>query len=418
MNVSSSSIDYGSGDSSAAILEDRKDIVAIFGSSDGQSPTRRSTREAKRQGQGTADLGGSESPPTRGSARHSSRLSSTTQSSSYHREEKEAKKVVTVKPSIAPVTELGDSYPDWSVLEQELEAAKTLDNAYFLDASFLHALTLMELWLGLEGPFFMPRREFRHRHCIFSLFWQPSAPNHAKSQYIVPKKLDGLLRWYLTRDNFIKYVTSPSSRCSTSPFLSPSPFFRRLSLRTVTSSTPPGFTFAPKPITSARPPIWSIAEGPPSLQAWRAFDCLSRLAPDPLPAILPSPLLRLDTHTNALITGAIGGCIWQPHASVCRCVSQAGACRAGTLFSVTLRPPPSSSVPMAHAMLRITKNQSRPCWCSEQHETARLKRALSNAPLPPSYGAYSLPATPRHDRPLGHPLFHSLTSNPPLPTLH
>lgn len=205
MNVSNSSVDGESTDQQAMILDETKENFGTSGGSDEKS-SRRSARDAKKQGRGPSDFGGSDSPPTRGSSRHSSRLSSATQLTSYPREEKEAKKVVTVKPSMAPVTELGDSYPDWRVLEAELAAAKTLDNAYFLDASFLHALTLMDLWLGLEGPFFMPRREFRHRHCIFSLFWQPSAPNHAKSQYIVPKKLDGLLRWYLTRDNFIKYV--------------------------------------------------------------------------------------------------------------------------------------------------------------------------------------------------------------------
>ena len=122
------------------------------------------------------------------------------------KEEKEIKKVVSVKPSMAPVTDIHTSYPDWSVLERELEAAKTHENAYFLDSSFLRALTVMGYWLSPEGPFFMPRREFRHRHCIFNLFWQPSAPNWEKSEYLVPPRLDGLLRWYLTRDNFIKYV--------------------------------------------------------------------------------------------------------------------------------------------------------------------------------------------------------------------
>ena len=141
-----------------------------------------------------------------GSSRHSSRLTSASSSSSLSKEEKDTKKVVAVKPSMAPVQELGNSYPDWSVLERELEAAKTLENAYFLDSSFLHALTAMDLWLSSEGPFFMPRREFRHRHCIFNLFWQPSAPNWEKSEYVVPPRLTGLLRWYLTRDNFIKYV--------------------------------------------------------------------------------------------------------------------------------------------------------------------------------------------------------------------
>lgn len=140
------------------------------------------------------------------SSRHSSRLTSTSSSASLSKEEKDTKKVVAVKPSMAPVQELGNSYPDWSVLERELEAAKTLENAYFLDSSFLHALTAMDLWLNMEGPFFMPRREFRHRHCIFNLFWQPSAPNWEKSEYVVPPRLNGLLRWYLTRDNFIKYV--------------------------------------------------------------------------------------------------------------------------------------------------------------------------------------------------------------------
>lgn len=149
----------------------------------------------------------SDSASSRGpSSRHSSRLTSTSSSVSLSKEEKDTKKVVAVKPSMAPVQELGNSYPDWSVLERELEAAKTLENAYFLDSSFLHALTAMDLWLSSEGPFFMPRREFRHRHCIFNLFWQPSAPNWEKSEYVVPPRLNGLLRWYLTRDNFIKYV--------------------------------------------------------------------------------------------------------------------------------------------------------------------------------------------------------------------
>jgi len=120
-----------------------------------------------------------------------------------NKEEKEVKKVVSVKPSMAPVTDINTSYPDWSVLERELEAAKTHENAYFLDSSFLRAMTVMDYWLGTEGPFFMPRREFRHRHCIFNLFWQPSAPNWEKSEYVVPPRLHGLLRWYLTRDNFI-----------------------------------------------------------------------------------------------------------------------------------------------------------------------------------------------------------------------
>lgn len=141
-------------------------------------------------------------------SRHSARLSSHPTSGGSPTQHHE-KKVVAVKPSMAPVEELGNSYPDWSVLERELELAKTKENAYFLDASFLRALTLMDLWLGPEGAFFMPRREFRHRHAIFSLFWQPSAPNHERSNYLVPPKLSGLLRWYLTRDNFIKYVNVP-----------------------------------------------------------------------------------------------------------------------------------------------------------------------------------------------------------------
>jgi hypothetical protein len=171
--------------------------------------TRRSAREAQNlsaRADQNADV--PYQTPTRsgGQARSRSRLSSSSQTVLSYKEEKEAKKVVAVKPSMAPVQELGHSYPDWSVLENELEAAKTLENAYFLDSSFLRALTVMDLWLSQEGPFFMPRREFRHRHCIFNLFWQPSAPNWEKSEYVVPPKLAGLLRWYLTRDNFIKYV--------------------------------------------------------------------------------------------------------------------------------------------------------------------------------------------------------------------
>lgn len=158
----------------------------------------------------------------RGAAsRHSSRLTSGNPPWPVSKEEKDTKKVVAVKPSMAPVQELGNSYPDWSVLERELEAAKTLENAYFLDSSFLYALTAMDLWLSAEGPFFMPRREFRHRHCIFNLFWQPSAPNWEKSEYVIPPRLNGLLRWYLTRDNFIKYVPCKGGQHSTVPFLHP-----------------------------------------------------------------------------------------------------------------------------------------------------------------------------------------------------
>lgn len=143
---------------------------------------------------------------TRSSTRHSTRSPGATVTFTPPNTSVEARKVVTVKPSMAPVQELRDSYPDWGALERELEEAKTQENAYFLDSSFLRALTLLDLWWGSEGPFFMPRREFRHRHAIFNLYWQPSAPNWEKSNYIVPPKLSGLLRWYLTRDNFIKYV--------------------------------------------------------------------------------------------------------------------------------------------------------------------------------------------------------------------
>lgn len=123
-------------------------------------------------------------------------------------EDRGQKRQVTVKQSMAPIQELVYFKEEhkWETLEKELEETKTLDNAYFLDASFLLSLTLLNLWVGNSGAFFMPRRELRHRHYIFSLFWQPSAPNKEKNNYVIPSKLKGLLRWYLTRDNFIKYV--------------------------------------------------------------------------------------------------------------------------------------------------------------------------------------------------------------------
>lgn len=123
-------------------------------------------------------------------------------------EDRSLKRQVTVKQSMAPIQELlyFKDESQWVILERELELTKTLDNAYFLDASFLKALSLLNLWIGNSGAFFMPKRELRHRHYIFSLFWQPSAPNNERNNYVIPSKLKGLLRWYLTRDNFIKYV--------------------------------------------------------------------------------------------------------------------------------------------------------------------------------------------------------------------
>lgn len=119
---------------------------------------------------------------------------------------KSYKKLVNVKQSMAPIQELlyFKNEETWCKFEQELEDTKTLDSAYYIDASFLYSLTLLNLWVGNMGAFLMPRRELRHRHYIFSLFWQPSAPNKEKNDYIIPDKLKGLLRWYLTRDNFIK----------------------------------------------------------------------------------------------------------------------------------------------------------------------------------------------------------------------
>lgn len=118
------------------------------------------------------------------------------------------KKSVHVKQSMAPVLELIFFKEEkmWGQFDEELRQAKTLENTYYMDSSFLYSLTELNLWVGEKGAFLMPRRELRHRHFIFSLFWQPSAPKEEKNDYIVPIQLNGLLRWYLTRDNFIKYV--------------------------------------------------------------------------------------------------------------------------------------------------------------------------------------------------------------------
>lgn len=120
-------------------------------------------------------------------------------------QDKTQKKLVNVKQSMAPIQELIYFKKEsmWNELDDELEKTKTLDNAYFMDASFLYSLSLLNLWIGNQGAFLMPKREVRHRHYVFSLFWQPSAPNKEKNTYVVPARLNGLLRWYLTRDNFI-----------------------------------------------------------------------------------------------------------------------------------------------------------------------------------------------------------------------
>lgn len=203
MSESDSGLPSPSGDENTHDLDSPGSNIIESGAESARQ-TRRSTREGTRMRLrrfGDSD-GEDRAMSKQTTGRHASRSTPT-----GNKEEKEVKKVVSVKPSMAPVTDINSSYPDWSVLERELEAAKTHENAYFLDSSFLRAMTVMDYWLGTEGPFFMPRREFRHRHCIFNLFWQPSAPNWEKSEYVVPPRLHGLLRWYLTRDNFIKYVS-------------------------------------------------------------------------------------------------------------------------------------------------------------------------------------------------------------------